>query len=103
MHCRTFPPCANDLRTPAGTSPLGFDSRWEPIGIQFPKLRLSPVVLPELFPGSSSVECDFLFWPVTRTHKYRPTLARISVEGLFQDREWEQVEFLVMLTKCDAL
>jgi hypothetical protein len=42
-----------------GDVTAGFDSRWEPIGIHFPKLRLSPVVLPELFPGSSSVECDF--------------------------------------------
>jgi hypothetical protein len=55
------------LEDARGDVTAGFDSCWEPIGIQFPNLRLFACGLATVFPGSSSVESNFLFWPLIRT------------------------------------
>jgi hypothetical protein len=55
------------LEDARGDVTAGLDSCWEPIGIQFSNLRLFACGLATFFPDSSSVESDFLFWPLIRT------------------------------------
>jgi hypothetical protein len=90
------------LEDARGDLTAGFDSCWEPIGIQFLNLRLFACGLATVFlPGSSSVESDFSSMACDKNN-YRSSLASISVEGQFHARQWEQVKYLAMLTKRDA-
>jgi hypothetical protein len=89
------------LEDALGDPTAGFDSYWEPIGIQFSHFRLFACGLATVFSGSPSVESNFPILAFDKNN-YRSSLASISVEGQFHARQWVQVEYLAMLTKRDA-
>jgi hypothetical protein len=74
------------LKDARGDVTAGFDSCWEPIGIQFPNFRLFAYGLATVFPASSSMESEFSILAFDKNN-YRSSLANISVEEQFHARQ----------------
>ncbi len=70
-----------------------FNDAWEALGIRFVTLRTFCDDLATMFPNSTSVESDFsvLKW---EKDPYRDNLLDLSLEGVFQSKQFEALAII---------